>query len=112
MGKIGNIDGPLLAAGILSAFIFKSCFLGAMLFGQRHLSEKAHGLIVFTVALGVTVSSFWLVALLSWMHTPAGAVLVDDSYQLGAWSDVLFNPSLPWYAGLLDRTSTRLNASH
>src|SRR3546814_5566826 len=34
------------------------------------------------------------------MHTPAGAVLVDDSYQLGAWSDVLFNPSLPWYAGL------------
>src|SRR3546814_6945004 len=69
MGKIGNIAGPLLAAGILSAFIFKSCFLGAMLFGQRHLSEKAHGLIVFMVALGVTVSSFWMVALLSWMRS-------------------------------------------
>jgi cytochrome d ubiquinol oxidase subunit I len=100
MDKIGNVAGPLLAAGILSAFIFKSCFLGAMLFGQRNVSEKAHALIVFMVALGVAVSSFWMIALLSWMHTPAGAELVDDRYQVMAWADVLFNPALPWYAGL------------
>src|SRR5690606_9242773 len=60
MDKMGNVAGPLLAAGILSAFVFKSCFLGAMLFGQRHMSDKVHALIVFMVALGVTVSSFWL----------------------------------------------------
>src|SRR3546814_13788122 len=41
MGKIGNIAGPLLAAGILSAIIFKYFFLGAILFGQRHFSETS-----------------------------------------------------------------------
>ncbi|MGB3287941.1 MAG: cytochrome ubiquinol oxidase subunit I [Burkholderiaceae bacterium] len=100
MDKVGNVAGPLLAAGILSAFIFKSCFLGAMLFGQRHLSERTHTLVVFMVALGVAVSSFWLIVLLSWMHTPAGALLLDDRYYVMAWPDVLLNPALPWYAGL------------
>ena len=30
MDKIGNVAGPLLGYGILSAFILKSCFLGVM----------------------------------------------------------------------------------
>ncbi len=100
MDKIGNVAGPLLAAAILSAFIFKSCFLGAMLFGQRYVSDKVHALLVFMVAVGVLVSSFWLLVLLSWMHTPAGVDWVDGQYHVLNWTDVLFNPSLPWYAGL------------
>ncbi|MDS1140708.1 cytochrome ubiquinol oxidase subunit I [Pusillimonas sp. SM2304] len=100
MDKIGNVAGPLLAAGILSAFVFKSCFLGAMLFGQRYLSDKIHALVVLMVAVGVTVSSFWLLVLLSWMHAPTGAQFVDGQYQVVDWLAVLFNPALPWYAGL------------
>ena len=100
MDKIGNVAGPLLAAGILSTFIFKSCFLGAMLFGQRHLSENVHTAVVLMVGLGVAVSSFWLLALLSWMHTPAGALFIDGSYRVLDWASVLFNPALPWYVGL------------
>lgn len=105
MEKIGDVAGPLLAAGILSAFIFKSCFLGAMLFGQRHMSERMHALIVFMVAFGVTLSTFWLLVLLSWMHTPVGAVLVDGSYRVEDWLAILASPALPWYAGLLAFTS-------
>lgn len=100
MEKIGNVAGPLLAAGVLSTFIFKSCFLGAMLFGQRYLSDRAHTLVVFMVAVGVAVSAFWLLALLSWMHTPTGASFVDGQYQVLDWRAVLFNPALPWYAAL------------
>ncbi len=100
MEKIGNVAGPLLAAGILSTFIFKSCFLGAMLFGQRHLSNRVHTIVVFMVGLGVAVSSFWLVALLAWMHTPAGALFIDGSYRVLDWAAVLSSPALPWYLGL------------
>ncbi|MGB6105559.1 MAG: cytochrome ubiquinol oxidase subunit I, partial [Pusillimonas sp.] len=100
MEKIGNVAGPLLAAAVLSAFVFKSCFLGAMLFGQRHLSDKVHILVVFMVAAGVTVTAFWLLALLSWTHTPAGVLFVDGQYQVLDWLSVLFSPALPWYAGL------------
>ncbi len=100
MEKIGDVAGPLLAAGVLSTFIFKSCFLGAMLFGQRYLSDKAHTLVVFMVAVGVAVSAFWLLALLSWTHTPTGAQFIDGQYQVQDWWAILFNPALPWYAAL------------
>lgn len=105
MDKIGEVAGPLLAATILTTFIFKSCFLGAMLFGQRRLSERVHTVIVFMVAVGTTGVVFWLVALQSWMQTPSGAVLIDGQYRVVDWIGVVFNPSMPWYAGLLALTS-------
>ncbi len=105
MEKIGDVAGPLLAAAILSAFIFKSCFLGAMLFGQRYVSDKVHAVLVFMVAIGVLVSSFWLLVLLSWMHVPAGVSWVDGQYHVLDWWAVLLNPALPWYAGLFVLTS-------
>jgi cytochrome bd ubiquinol oxidase subunit I len=105
MDKIGEIAGPLLAATILTTFIFKSCFLGAMLFGQRRLSERVHTVIVFMVALGTTGVAFWLVALQSWMQTPSGVDLIDGQYRVVDWIGVVFNPSMAWYAGLLALTS-------
>ena len=97
MEHIGEVAGPLLAAAILTTFIFKSCFLGAMLFGQRRLVPAAYATVVAMVAIGVTLSTFLLVALLSWMHTPQGAVLVDGRYQVQDWIQVVFSPALPWY---------------
>src|SRR5690606_19089782 len=85
MEKIGNIARPLLAAGVCCPFVWRACFLGAMLVGQRYLSAKAHTLVVFMVAVGVAVSAFWLLALLSWMHTPAGARFIDGQYQVLDW---------------------------
>ncbi len=100
MDKIGNVAGPLLAAAILSTFIFKSCFLGAMLFGQRYVSDKVHALLVLMVAMGVLISCFWLLVLVSWMHTPAGVSWTEGQYHVLDWWTVLFNPSLPWYAAI------------
>jgi cytochrome d ubiquinol oxidase subunit I len=102
MDRIGNLAGPLLAFGILSIFALKSCFLGVMLFGQRRVSEAMHSLSVFMVALGQLVAVFWIVELLSWMQTPAGAVLVEGHYQVYDWSAALLNPSLgPMLAAVL-----------
>lgn len=97
MFKIGEVAGPLLAAAILTTFIFKSCFLGAMLFGQRYVSDRVHALIVFMVAAGCSLALFWVLALQTWMQTPTGASLIEGRYYTGNWVHIIFNPSLPWY---------------
>lgn len=104
MDRIGEVAGPLLAVSILTTFIFKSCFLGAMLFGQRRLSERAHTVMVLMVALGVTLSALWLIVLQSWMQTPAGVSLVDGQYSVTDWLSVMLNPSFGWSVGLLAAT--------
>jgi cytochrome d ubiquinol oxidase subunit I len=99
MDKIGNVAGPLLGFAVLSVFALKSCFLGVMLFGQRRVSESVHTLSVFMVALGHLATLFWVLALVSWMQTPDGAVEVDGRFQIYDWTKVVFNPSLGWTIG-------------
>lgn len=99
--RIGNVAGPLLAASVLTIFVFKTCFVGAMLFGQRYVSQRVHGVLVVGVALGVTLAAVWPVMLFSWMRTPTGASFSDGRYVVNDWSHILFNPSFPWYAALL-----------
>ncbi|NLC37018.1 MAG: cytochrome ubiquinol oxidase subunit I [Alcaligenaceae bacterium] len=101
MERIGNVAGPLLAVAVLSVFLFKSCFVGAMLFGQRHIAPRLHAALVVIVAVGVTLATLWPIMLFSWMRTPAGAVFSNGQYIVTDWSSVFFNPSFPWYASLL-----------
>lgn len=105
MEVMGEVAGPLLAAAMLSLFIFKSCFLGLMLFGQRRLSSFMHTVVVLMVALGVSLTVLCLVTLLAWMHVPTGVELLDGRYLLLDWHEVLGNPALPWYAGLFFTSS-------
>ena len=99
--RIGNVASPLLAAAVLSVFLFKSCFVGLMLFGQRQISERTHAILVVLVAFGVTMATVWPVMLFSWMRTPAGAVFSNGQYIVTEWLKVFFNPSFPWYVGML-----------
>jgi cytochrome d ubiquinol oxidase subunit I len=48
------------------------------------------------VAAGTTLSAFWILALNSWMQTPAGHVEVDGELIAGSWWAVIFNPSFPY----------------
>lgn len=98
--KIQAVSSPLLAASLLSALVFKAAFLGFMLFGQRQLAEWLHASVIFVVALGNTFVAFCLLALVSWMHTPAGTTWVDGSYVVHSWSALFTNPSLVWYGAL------------
>ena len=77
MAKVGNIAGPLLAYEILTAFFLEAVFLGIMLFGFRRVSNRVHTLATFLVAFGTTLSAFWILALNSWMQTPAGYEMRD-----------------------------------
>ena len=101
MDRIGNVASPLLAVSVLGTFVFKSCLVGAMLFGQRTMPQRLHAVLVVLVAVGVTLAAIWPVMLFSWMRTPSGAVFTYGQYVVTSWHKVFFNPSFPWYAALL-----------
>ncbi|MGZ5661816.1 MAG: cytochrome ubiquinol oxidase subunit I, partial [Usitatibacter sp.] len=75
MTTVGAIAGPLLSFEVLTAFFLEATFLGIMLFGMGRVPDWLHVVAAIVVAVGTTVSAFWILALNSWMHTPAGHVL-------------------------------------
>ena len=96
METVGNIAGPLLAYEVLTAFFLEAVFLGIMLFGFRRVSNRMHTLATLLVAFGTTMSAFWILALNSWMQTPAGFEMRDGVAHATDWWAVVFNPSFPW----------------
>jgi cytochrome d ubiquinol oxidase subunit I len=96
MNTVGNVAGPLLAYEVLTAFFLEATFLGIMLFGRGRVSEGVHTLATWLVALGTTASAFWILALNSWMHTPAGFEMINGQAHVTSWFEVIFNPSFPY----------------
>jgi len=96
MLKVGNIAGPLLAFEVLTAFFLEATFLGIMLFGMNRVPGWVHIFSSAMVAIGTTLSAFWILALNSWMQTPAGHVMEGGQIIAGDWVKVIFNPSFPF----------------
>ena len=96
MNRVGNIAGPLLAYEVLTAFFLEATFLGVMLFGMERVSGRMHVASSLIVAFGTTVSAFWILALNSWMQTPAGHVQEYGEIIAASWLAVIFNPSFPY----------------
>ena len=96
METVGNVAGPLLGYEVLTAFFLEAGFLGIMLFGHGRVSERVHLMASFFVAFGTTVSAFWILALNSWMQTPAGHEIIDGVFHVKSWVEVIFNPSFPY----------------
>src|SRR5690242_10114353 len=63
MERAGNIAGPLLGYEVLTAFFLEATFLGVMLFGRKRVSDRTHFFATLMVAIGTTVSAFWILSL-------------------------------------------------
>jgi cytochrome bd ubiquinol oxidase subunit I len=96
MERVGNIAGPLLSYEVLTAFFLEAGFLGVMLFGHRRVGEMVHLGSTFLVAAGTLLSAFWILALNSWMQTPAGYEIIDGQFHARNWMEIVFNPSFPY----------------
>jgi cytochrome d ubiquinol oxidase subunit I len=96
MNNVGNIAGPLLAFEVLTAFFLEATFLGVMLFGMNRVPAWVHIGATLLVAIGTLLSAFWILALDSWMQTPAGQTLEGGTLIAGDWLQVIFNPSFPY----------------
>jgi cytochrome d ubiquinol oxidase subunit I len=97
MNNVGNVAGPLLAFEVLTAFFLEATFLGVMLFGMDRVPGWVHLSSAVLVAFGTTVSAFWILALDSWMQTPAGEAHTPGGALIaGDWLAVIFNPSFSY----------------
>ncbi len=93
---VGNVLGPLLGYEVLTAFFLEASFLGIMLFGWKRVSPNVHVLSAVLVALGTSLSAFWILAANSWMQTPAGHEMRDGIAYPVDWLAIIFNPSFPY----------------
>ncbi|EJG0026124.1 cytochrome ubiquinol oxidase subunit I [Vibrio alginolyticus] len=96
MERVGNVAGPLLGYEVMTAFFMEATFLGVMLFGRGRVPEWVHTLATILVAVGTSMSAFWILVLNSWMHTPSGYEVIDGIVHVTSWKEVIFNPSLPY----------------
>jgi len=96
METVGNIAGPLLGYEVLTAFFLEAGFLGIMLFGINRVSARVHTLSTLIVAIGTSLSAFWILALNSWMQTPQGHEMRDGVAFPVDWFAIIFNPSFPY----------------
>ena len=96
METVGNIAGPLLGYEVLTAFFLEATFLGVMLFGIHRVPSWLHTLATLLVAVGTTLSAFWIIALNSWMQTPTGFEMRDGVAYALDWWEIIFNPSFPY----------------
>lgn len=92
----GNVIGPLIGYEVLTAFFLEATFLGVLLFGWNRVPPWLHVTAAILVALGTTLSGFWILAANSWMHTPAGHIVRDGIAYPVDWWAIIFNPSFPY----------------
>jgi len=95
---VGDIFGAPLAAEGVFAFFLESSFLAILIYGESRVSRKVYWASSLLVAVGATLSAFWIVVANSWQQTPAGFHLVNGRAELTSFWAAVFNPStLPRY---------------
>ncbi|KRW62875.1 cytochrome ubiquinol oxidase subunit I [Pseudomonas sp. TTU2014-080ASC] len=92
----GAVTGPLLTYEVLTAFFLEAGFLGVMLFGWNRVGPGLHFFSTVMVAIGTLISTFWILASNSWMHTPQGFEIIAGKVVPVDWLAVIFNPSFPY----------------
>ena len=91
---VGDIFGAPLAAEGIFAFFLESAFLGLYIFGRNKVSKGVHWFSIFMVAVGATISAFWILVANSWQQTPAGYIIQNGRAELTSFADAVFNPSM------------------
>ncbi len=94
----GGFFGHLLGVETTSAFMLEAAFLGIALFGWKRVRPAVHFFSTCMVALGTTLSAFWIMAANAWMQTPTGGIMENGRYVVTDYSRAIFNPDLFWSA--------------
>ncbi|MEV7012539.1 cytochrome ubiquinol oxidase subunit I [Streptosporangium sp. NPDC051022] len=69
---VGDVFGAPLAMEGLIAFFLESTFLGLWIFGWDRLPPRLHLASIWAVAIGTTLSGYFILAANSWMQHPVG----------------------------------------
>jgi cytochrome bd ubiquinol oxidase subunit I len=90
----GPIQGPLLSYETFTAFFLEASFFGILLFGRSRVAPWFYLFSTAMVALGTTLSAYWIMANNSWMQVPVGYVMENGAFAPADWFKILFSPVL------------------
>jgi len=100
---VGDIFGAPLAAEAVFAFFLESIFVGVLILGWNRVSRTTLWVSSWLVAIGSTLSAFWIIVANSWMQTPAGYITRNGRAELQNFWQAVFNPStMPRYLHTVD----------
>ncbi len=88
----GPIQGPLLTYETFTAFALEASFFGVLLFGRHRVAPWFYLFSTAMVALGTTLSAFWIMVNNSWMQVPVGYVVENGVFVPNDWARIIFNP--------------------
>jgi cytochrome d ubiquinol oxidase subunit I len=90
----GPIQGVLLSYETFTAFYLEASFLGILLLGRSRVPPWFYLFSTAMVALGTTLSAFWIMANNSWMQVPVGHVIQNGAFVPNDWLKIIFSPVL------------------
>jgi cytochrome d ubiquinol oxidase subunit I len=88
----GPIQGPLLSYETFTAFMLEASFFGILLFGRTRVRPAFYLFATAMVALGTTLSAFWIMVNNSWMQHPVGYEMLNGQYAPVDWAAIVFSP--------------------
>ena len=93
---VGNVFGAPLAMEALLTFFLESTFIGVWIFGWNKLSPRLHLAAIWLVAIGTSLSAFFILAANSWMQHPVGYRVDPATHRVVLTSIValLTNPTV------------------
>lgn len=91
---VGDIFGGPLAVEALIAFFLESTFLGLWIFGWDKLPKKLHLASIWLVAIGTTISAFWILAANSFMQEPVGYAVRGGRAEMTSFFALITNRQL------------------
>ena len=88
----GPIQGPLLSYESFTAFAVEASFFGILIFGRPRVSARIYFFSALMVALGTTLSAYWIMVNNSWMQAPVGYSMDHGTFVPVDWPAILFSP--------------------
>ncbi|NVI06858.1 cytochrome ubiquinol oxidase subunit I [Paraburkholderia youngii] len=92
----GQFVGNILGFEGAIAFMLEAGFIGVMMLGWGRVSRGVHVFATAMVALGSSISVFWIMVANSWMQTPAGITVVNGKLVITDYAAAIFNPDMVW----------------
>jgi cytochrome d ubiquinol oxidase subunit I len=90
----GQFVGNILGFEGAMAFMLEAGFIGVMMFGWERVSRRVHLFATAMVAVGSSISAFWIMVTNSWMQTPAGIQVVNGKVVVTDYVAAIFNPGM------------------
>src|SRR5229473_5370431 len=90
----GPIQGPLLSYETFTAFMLEASFFGVLLFGRSRVAPWFYLFSTAMVALGTTLSAYWIMANNTWLQVPVGYAMDHGVAVPDDWAKIVFSPVL------------------